>query len=220
VKTIFEKLLDIISLKGQLEQSVEIYNDYLVNLLNQLLIMDQYRKVKYSLLLLLLPRVGTVKILSIQPEFVFKTLEVLHNLVIAPRASAMMVSFLELRLEELLTSKSRDNIIKKNEKREEVINEWIDLWLVPICQGLSSSDDILRKNIGAFIIQSLFKANSTSFWRLIDILQNNKHESEFINNEQYRLNALIMVLKVGRSLDLVDGNMFIESKKGINFIRF
>ncbi|GBC02144.1 hypothetical protein RclHR1_04480008 [Rhizophagus clarus] len=219
VKTIFEKSLDIISLKGQLEQSAEIYNEYLVNLLNQLLIMDQYRKVKYSLLLLLLPRVGAVKILSIQPEFVSKTLKVLNNLVIAPRASAMIVSFLELRLEELLTSEFRGVIIKKDEKREEIVNKWIDLWLVPVCQGLSSIDDILRKNIGAFILQPLFKANSSSFWRIIDILQNmqsNKCGNEFINNEQYRLNALIMVLKVGRSLDFVDGNMFIENSIDTN----
>ncbi|EXX78916.1 Trm732p [Rhizophagus irregularis DAOM 197198w] len=216
VKTIFEKLLDIISLKSQLEQSAEFYNDYLVNLLNQLLIMDQYRKVKYSLLLLLLPRVGTVKILSIQPEFVSKTLEVLHNLVIAPRASAMMVTFLDLHLEELFSSEFRDITIKKDEKREEIVNEWIDLWLTPICQGLSSSDDILRKNIGAFILQPLFKAKSSSFWRIIDILQNNKHGNEFINNERYRLNALIMVLKVGRSLDFVDGNMFIENSIDTN----
>lgn len=213
MKTIFEKLLDIIGLKSKLEQSEEIYNNYLINLLKQLLSMDLYRKVKYALLLLLLPRVGTDRFLSIQPEFVSRTLEVLHNLVIAPRASALLVSFFELRLEELLISGLRDTTIKKDEKREEIINKWIDLWLAPICQGLSSSDDILHKNVGAFILQPLFKASSSSFWRIIDILQNNKCGNEFIKNEQYRLNALIVVLKVGRSLDLVDGNMFVESKK-------
>ncbi|RIA98284.1 putative death-receptor fusion protein [Glomus cerebriforme] len=216
VKTIFEKLLDLISLKSQLEQSEEVYNHYLVNLLNQLLYMDKYRKVKYSLLLLLLPRVGTNKFLLIQPEFIPRTLEVLHNLVIAPRASTLMVAFFELRLEESLVSEFRNITIKEDEKREKIVNKWIDLWLVPICQGLTSSDDILRKNIGAFIIQPLFKASSSSFWRIIDILQNDKCGKEFIKNEQNRLNALIIVLKVGRSLDLVDGNMFIENSIDTN----
>ncbi|CAG8542666.1 17838_t:CDS:10 [Funneliformis caledonium] len=207
----YKKLMDVMSLKSQLEQSEETYNHYLINLLKQLLSMDQYRKVKYALLSSLLPRIGTDKFLSMQPEFVSRTLEVLHNLVIAPRASALVVSFLELRLEESLASGLRDVTIKKSEKREEIVNKWDDLWLTHVCQDLSSKDDILRKNIGAFILQPLFKASPSSFWRIIDILQDDKSRNDFISDEQYRLNALIMVIKVGRSLDLVDGNTFIEN---------
>ncbi|CAI2171104.1 524_t:CDS:10, partial [Funneliformis geosporum] len=211
VKTIFEKLMDVMSLKSQLEQSEEIYNHYLINLLKQLLSMDQYRKVKYALLSSLLPRVGTKKFLSIQSEFVSRSLEVLHNLVIAPRASALVVSFLELHLEESLASGLRDVTIKTSEKREELVKKWDELWLAPVCQDLSSKDDILRKNIGGFILHPLFKASPPSFWRIIDILQDDKCSNEFISDEQYRLNALIMVIKVGRSLDFVDGNIFIEN---------
>ena len=212
--------MDVISLKNQIEQSEDTYNRYLINLLEQLLLMDQYRKMKYALLLLLLPRVGTDRFLSIQPEFVSQTLEVLYNLVIAPRASALIVAFFELRLKEYLISGLQDTTINKDEKHEKVVNKWIDLWLIPICRSLSSSDDILRKNIDAFVLRPLFKVSSTSFWRIIDILQNDKCGNEFIKNEQNRLNALIVVLKVGRSFDFVDGSMFVESKNDARFVLF
>ncbi|CAG8450599.1 4907_t:CDS:10 [Racocetra fulgida] len=209
-KTIFEKLLDILSIKRKYENTDDCYNQFFSNLLKQLLLMDPYRKVKYVLLLLLLPRVRTNVFLKIQVDFVQRTLEVLHNTTIAPRSSQLLASFFEQSLKELLETSTKQ-IEPNNEKKktsemqkEAVINDWIDLWLTPVCQCLTSPNDTLRNNIGGFILKPLFKVDPLSFWKILDIIKYNKLSNDFVKDEHYRLNALIIIIKTARSLDLVD----------------
>ncbi|RIB14541.1 putative death-receptor fusion protein [Gigaspora rosea] len=218
VKTIFEKLLDILSIKRKYENTDDFYNQSFNNLLKQLLLMDPYRKVKYVLLLLLLPRVGTNAFLKIQADFVWRTLEVLHNTTIAPRSSQLLATFFEQSLKELLEV-SIKQIYFNNEKKkisdtqkEVVTNDWINIWLASVCYCLTSSNDTLRKNIGNFILKPLFKIDSLSFWRVLNVIKYDNISNGFVKDDHFRLNALITITKVARSLDLVDGKMLIEDE--------
>ncbi|CAG8671635.1 18895_t:CDS:10 [Gigaspora margarita] len=222
VKTIFEKLLDILSIKRKYENTDDFYNQSFNNLLKQLLLMDPYRKVKYVLLLLLLPRVGTNAFLKIQADFVWRTLEVLHNTTIAPRSSQLLATFFEQSLKELLEV-SIKQIDFNNEKKiisdtqkEAVTNDWINIWLAPVCHCLTSSNDTLRKNIGNFILKPLFKIDPLSFWRLLNVIKYDNISNGFVKDDHFRLNALITITKVARSLDLVDGKMLIEDGSNLH----
>ncbi|CAG8738565.1 28857_t:CDS:2, partial [Racocetra persica] len=208
----------ILSIKRKYENTDDFYNQFLSNLLKQLLLMDPYRKVKYVLLLLLLPRVRTNAFLKIQVDFVQRTLEVLHNTTIAPRSAQLLASFFEQSLKELLETSTKqiepNNETKKTfeMQKEAAINDWIDLWLTPVCQCLTSPNDTLRKNIGGFILKPLFKVDPLSFWKILDIIKYNKLSNDFVKDEHYRLNALIIIIKIARSLDLVDGRMLIDDE--------
>ncbi|CAG8746769.1 8262_t:CDS:2, partial [Acaulospora morrowiae] len=208
VKTIFERLLDVYYLKCHLENSTELYDQFQMGLLKRLLAMDSYRKVKYALLSLLLPRIGTEIFLEIQTDFVSSVLEVFQNLVIAPRAAQLLVLFLDQYFNEIVKSSSKGT--SNDVQHEDIEGQWAGIWLGPICKGLSSSDEILRKNIGAFVLKPLFKSRPNSFWKLLEKLQDQKNSEGFIKDDQYRLNALIMILKIAKSLDIIDSGKFIE----------
>ncbi|RHZ89143.1 hypothetical protein Glove_18g31 [Diversispora epigaea] len=210
VKTIFEKSLDVYYLKCYHENSIELYKQFQMDLIKNLLSTDPYRKIKYSLLTLLLPKIETKIILEMQNDFVNCALEVLHNFTIAPRASQLLLLFFEQSLKEILPKSS----VHCDEQRESLINKWVNLWLLPICEGLSSCDGTLRKNIGDFILKTLFKFEPISFWRILSILQNDNISDGFIKDHRYKLHALIMVIKIAKSLDLISGSMFIEDSSG------
>ncbi|CAG8438374.1 10147_t:CDS:10 [Diversispora eburnea] len=184
--------VDAIQYKCYHENSVELYKQFQMDLIKNLLSMDPYRKIKYALLILLLPKIESKIILEMQNDFVSCTLEVLHNFTIAPRASQLLLLFFEQSLKEILKSSVHcyDRIIDE--------------------QRLSSYDGTLRKNIGEFILKTVFKFESISFWRILSILQNDNISDGFIKDHRYKLHALIMVIKIAKSLDLISGSMFIE----------
>ncbi|CAG8583610.1 17683_t:CDS:10 [Cetraspora pellucida] len=194
VKTIFEKLLDILSIKRKYENTDDFYNQFFI---------------------------GTNAFLRIQMDFVKRTLEILHNTTIAPRSAQLLASFFEWSLKELLETSTKQIELNSEKKKademrkEAVINDWIDLWLAPVCQCLTSPNDTLRQNIGGFILKPLFKIDPLSFWKILNIIKYNKSSNnlnDFVKDERYRLNALIIIIKVARSLDLVDGRMLIEDE--------
>ncbi|CAH1762914.1 9894_t:CDS:10, partial [Entrophospora sp. SA101] len=243
IKTIFEALLSIINLGIQSEElskdpsslslsfssTLELqYNQYLNNLISQLLLMDKYRKVKYSLLNLILPRIRTNLILEMQNDFIDKTLQVLNNLVIAPKAANLLIGFLKQRLEEdyyneenNLRSNSNDIVVidavAASEEKEKIIVNWMNLWMKPLCLNLTTkNNEILRKIIGEILLKPLFKIDSLIFWKILERFQDEKsvNNMELIRDEEYKLNSLILIIKIGKSLDFIDGNkLFLEEQR-------
>lgn len=81
-----------------------------------------------------------------------------------------------------------------------------------------SSSDILRQNASGFVLPALFKTYPDSFWRLIDILNDTSNNEWKQLDEQYRLHAYISILKVARSLDIVDGSLYVKGNLRIYII--
>lgn len=196
--------------------------------------MDKYRKVKYSLLNLILPRIRTDLILEMQNDFIDKTLQVLNNLVIAPKAANLLIGFLKQRLEEGYYHE-KNNLRKKlnsdndndidiavidaaiaNGEKEKIIINWMNLWMKPLCLNLTTKNNkVLRKIIGEILLKPLFKIDSLIFWKILERFQDEKsvNNIEFIRDEEYKLNSLILIIKIGKSLDFIDGNkLFLEGK--------
>ncbi|ORX88334.1 hypothetical protein K493DRAFT_306724 [Basidiobolus meristosporus CBS 931.73] len=189
VKDLFETVLKVSELNNKSQDSPERHAQFLSDLVKRLMEMDWYRKVKYALLSTLLPQVGTSLLLEICPSLISKALLVFHNQVLSPRASHLIIAFIEQRKREVSIN---DNDIK--------------LWLAPICQALSSDNDLLRKNVGHYLLDKVFKAHPDSFWLAVEGLQG--MDPEFVVCPQFCMNAMISVIKAGKSLDLIDGHSF------------
>lgn len=84
---------------------------------------------------------------------------------------------------------------------------WIELWAPSVLRALTSPSEIIRKNTGSFVLQPLFKICKGSFWYLMERLQSDVEDP--IIDPKWRLHAFIAVLKVGRSLDIVDGDAYV-----------
>ncbi|KAL1925231.1 uncharacterized protein VTP21DRAFT_114 [Calcarisporiella thermophila] len=209
VKTIFEYLLEIVAVKAELEGRREVYDKFLEELLETLLAMDWHRKVKYALLTLLLPHTGIKAFLEMQPNFVENTMQALSNIILAPRATALLNAFFERQLIEMMPDADHRNM-RADVASEEAYNSWISLWFNPLCQALTSPDQLIRKNIANLILPRLLKASPKAFWRLLHTLQDTKDSEESGAGADYRLHALVSVVKVGRSLDIFGGEAFAE----------
>ncbi|RUS30332.1 hypothetical protein BC938DRAFT_479538 [Jimgerdemannia flammicorona] len=224
VRSIFETLLEVVDIRSQIEDTRETYQMFLGKLLARLMRMDWHRKVKFALLSLLLPKIGTEPFLAAQPDLVWQTLQVHSSLVLAPRASSLLISFLEQRWQETKSAGGRspgNEDVKQS--REEVIEAWTQLWLSSLCRSLTSSSDVLRRNIVGHALQAIFKICPESFWKVVHVLERREVGkwssplSEYmITDEAYRMNALIAVIKVGRSLDLIEGDSYANDELPTN----
>jgi hypothetical protein len=90
----------------------------------------------------------------------------------------------------------------------------MDLWLSPVLCALSTSSDVLRRNVGHLVLTPLLEFYSSGLWRIMTILQDNAMFEEHVGKEysQYKLNAFISVIRVGRKLDIIDAANYTEGK--------
>ncbi|KAK9727349.1 hypothetical protein K7432_001927 [Basidiobolus ranarum] len=212
VKDLFEVVLEASEAIGELQGSDKIHMELLNNLVKRLMEMDWYRKVKYALSSNLLPRVGTSLFLEVCPDLISKALLVFHNQVLSPRSSQLIMALIEKRKDEVLLSDNKD------------LTSWTKLWLAPVCRALSSDNELMRKNVSHFLLDRVFKIHPDSFWSAIESLQT--MDREYVDCPQYRMNAMISVIKAGKSLDLIDGRSFhsgptsaLEKKLNVEILR-
>lgn len=90
----------------------------------------------------------------------------------------------------------------------------MNLWLYPVLRALSSPSDILRRNASHFVLMPLLEFYPSALWRIMAILQDEKEFVENVSEElhQYKLNAFISVIRVGRKLDIIDPESYTEGK--------
>ncbi|RUS20928.1 hypothetical protein BC937DRAFT_94012 [Endogone sp. FLAS-F59071] len=228
VRTIFETLLEVVDIRSQIEDTKASYKAFLSKLLERLLQMDWHRKlataqVKFALLSLLLPKISTDQFLTAQPDLVWRTLQAHASLMLAPRASSLLIPFLTQRWQETVpeeVKKSKNDregagnteTGDESQKREKAIDSWIQLWLSPLCRSLTSSSEVTRKNIAGHTLQPIFKICPESFWKVVHVLERrtSNWSSEYVADGAYQINALIAVVKAGRSLDLVEGDAYTK----------
>ncbi|KAI8146003.1 putative death-receptor fusion protein-domain-containing protein [Fennellomyces sp. T-0311] len=215
VKAIFEVTLQVVEIKAAYFKENEAYQEFLQKLLNNLIDMDWHRKVKYALLNILVPKLGTDAFLQVEPRFIWKCLRAMDSLILSTQITALLLAFLNQRIAEtipgLQTIKGQNIKLSENAETKVPIQQWTDLWAGPVLRGLTSPSELLRKNVSNFILQPVFKICPQSFWTLMEKLQADYHSnSEF--DKELRLHAFIAVLKVGRSLDIVSAEAYTLDK--------
>jgi hypothetical protein len=215
VRNIFELSLSTLKIKTTYYIESEQYNQFVHTLLKNLLAMDWHRKVKYSLLNMLVEKVDTDAFLNAEPHLIEKCLFAMDGLILCPQITYFILAFLYRRIQDKIPGcenfKGHNGRIKESEDVavKQAVQDWIELWVAPLLQCLTCSIELLRKNASGFLLQPLFKIGPQSFWYIIRILQDLDHP--MWNNKldkNLRLNAFIAVLKSGRGLDIVDGTAY------------
>ncbi|KAI8366706.1 putative death-receptor fusion protein-domain-containing protein [Radiomyces spectabilis] len=214
VRTIFELTLQTLEIKADFYKEQKEYDAFLSGLLKNLMMMDWHRKVKYALLNILVPKIGTDAFLQAEPDLIWKCLCAMDSLVLSPQITSLILTFLYRRVEETIPgykgSKFHNTKLKaKDASSQLAIGQWIDLWVMPALRCLTSTSEVLRRNASGFILQPLFKLCPESFWRMMSILQKPDHEQWAVLDRHFLLHAFITILKVGRSLEIVDGSGYV-----------
>ncbi|KAF9986217.1 hypothetical protein BGZ65_008463, partial [Modicella reniformis] len=226
VKNILELLLDIVYLKSNLRNEREI-PAYVTQLLERILMADSHRKSKYPILAILIGRVPIAKVVSIQQDVLSNVILALEQLATASGAAVAINAMIEKSWKDCLEQDVNSSSILSTATapgstpdpnvtrmaRKTAIQPWIDFWLKPIAQTLTTNSDLIRKHLGHFIIPRLFSTCSEAFWTLLDVLNNRDTSSTFagyISDEHCRFNAIVLVIKIARSLDLVDAGHYTD----------
>ncbi|KAI9474087.1 MAG: putative death-receptor fusion protein-domain-containing protein [Benjaminiella poitrasii] len=215
VRAIFELSLSAFQLKTTFYGQHEEYLQFMNSLLKNLLTMDWHRKVKYSLLNMLVEKVpATDLFLTAEPQLMQKCMWAMDSFILCPQITYFILAFLYRRVQDTIPGhqdfKGHNGKIKDSEDSivKDAIKAWIDLWVPSLLHCLTAPSELLRKNISGFLLQPLFKVAPQSFWYIVHVLQDLDHplwsQQQSINSD-LRLNAFIAVLKAGRGLDLVNG---------------
>ncbi|KAF9574599.1 hypothetical protein EC968_006013 [Mortierella alpina] len=236
VKNILELLLDIIYIKAQM-QGEQTTPAFVTQLLQRILMADSHRKSKYSILAILVGRVPIAEVMQLQQDALSQAIMALEQLATAPGAAVAINAMIEKSWKECLEQDAKGaNILsastsRKSERnttvasessvdkdpaavriaRKEAMQPWLDFWSKSISQALTTENDHIRKHLGHFILSPLFSTCPEAFWNLLDILSGpGQSYPGFISDEAYRFNAIVLAIKVARSLDLVDASHYSD----------
>ncbi|KAF9207160.1 hypothetical protein BGZ49_001078 [Haplosporangium sp. Z 27] len=228
VKNILELLLDIVYLKASLkgEQGTPVF---VTQLLERILMADSHRKSKHPILAILVGRVSIAEIIRLRQDTLAQAILALEQLATAPGAAVAINTMIEKSWKECLEqnslgpnvlvaakkgAKDTDVVITEDmqKARKAAIQPWIEFWLKPIAQALTTDNDLIRKHLGHFIFSPLFSTCPEAFWTLFEVLKNQDPAlyPGYIYEEQYRFNAIVLAIKVARSLDLVDASNYTD----------
>ncbi|KAG0232556.1 putative death-receptor fusion protein-domain-containing protein [Mortierella sp. GBAus27b] len=234
VKNILELMLDIVYLKAGLqnEQGTPVY---VTRLLERILMADGHRKSKYPILAILVGRVRIAEVVSLRQDALAQAIFALEQLATAPGAAVAINAMIEKSWKECLeqsiggSNAPPTTTPKSAKKRGQVgasstpssggtraarrasLQSWTDFWLRPIAQGLTSETDLVRKHLGHLVIPRLFPLCAEAFWILLEVFNGGDNtNSGYISDENYRLNAIVLIIKIARSLDLVDASHYID----------
>ncbi|KAL9548457.1 hypothetical protein MBANPS3_005670 [Mucor bainieri] len=221
VRTIFELSIATLETKTTFYQQQDDYQQCVHALLKSLLAMDWHRKVKYSLLNMLVEKVHTDAFLQAEPRLMEKCLLAMDSLILCPQITFFILAFLYRRVQDSIPGyesfKGHNGKLKDTQDpaTQQAVRQWIELWALPVLQCLTASSELLRKNASGFLLQPLFKISPQAFWHMIRILQDLEDpvwsEQHGLLSPARRLNAFIAVLKAGRGLDIVDGTAYSSS---------
>ncbi|KAI8598191.1 putative death-receptor fusion protein-domain-containing protein [Dissophora ornata] len=244
VKNILELLLDIVYLKSTLRNE-KTTPTFVTQLLERILMADGHRKSKHPILAILVGRVPIAEVVQLRQDALAQAILALEQLATAPGAAVAINAMIEKSWKECVEQDSRGAKVlivtttKKSGKessadtvvstidadatrlaRKEAMQPWVDFWLKPITQALTADNDLIRKHIGHFIFSPLFSTCPEAFWTLLDVLNDQGAVySGYISDEKYRFNAIVLAIKVARSLDLVDASNYADLSSGVSDAR-
>ncbi|KAG0244170.1 hypothetical protein BGW41_000157 [Actinomortierella wolfii] len=228
VKNILELLLDTVYLKAKFA-NVHSTPSFVTNLLERILMADIHRKSKYPILAILTNRVKILEIQAIQPDVLTRCIEALEYLPIVTGAATAVNTLIAKAWKECLerdassarllvaeiggNKKSPKNKTGDNEgsttaevatKRLIAIQPWLEFWLKPMANAITTDNDMVRKQIGHFVLGQTFATCPEAFWCLMEVLGDRQGRfSGYVMEEKCRLSAMVLAIKTARSLDLV-----------------
>ncbi|KAI7907871.1 putative death-receptor fusion protein-domain-containing protein [Cokeromyces recurvatus] len=220
VRAIFELSLSTLQIKTTFYQQDMVYSQFIDTLLKNLLAMDWHRKVKYSLLNMLVEKVHTDAFLKAEPQLMQKCMLAMDSFILCPQITYFILAFLYRRIQDTIPHhkdfKGHNGKIKDSDDTavKMAIQAWIHLWAPSLLHCLTASSELLRKNMSGFLLQPLFKVAPQSFWYIVYAFQDLEHplwtqpKENLEINPDLKLNAFIAVLKAGRGLDIVDGTTY------------
>ncbi|KAG0379534.1 hypothetical protein BGX24_012779 [Mortierella sp. AD032] len=235
VKNILELLLDIVYLKAQLSHE-HATPAFVTDLLQRILMADGHRKSKHPILAILVGRVPIAEVIRLRQDALAQAILALEQLATAPGAAVAINAMIEKSWKECLELDAKNAHVlavttRKSDKstgttatdnsamdatatrsaRKAAIQPWVDFWMKSVTQALTTDNDLIRKHLGHFIFSPLFSTCPEAFWTLLDVLNDNTNAYPgYISDEQYRFNAIVLSIKIARSLDLVDASNYAD----------
>ena len=173
---ILDVLLNLILLKSEYNGNPTFYNEIIYDIYDKLFKLDYYNKTRYGLLSIVVPFTGVDQCLSIQPEIISLSVQVLRMDTMARVVTNFIGIFYGLQIKD-----------KSDEEKEKIFDTY---YAKPLCDALTSSNDILRKNANIYLLTSLLKCNKDIFNQTI-----NKLKSDDYNKNENYLSAILATIK-------------------------
>ena len=216
VQAVFDLLVDVQFVFAQQKGDGAVTNgEFVQQIAANLLAEGRYRKGKYVPLASLALRIGSEKLMSMSPNLLFDTFHAQSDDDVCCSASTFLKTFLE-RLREDCWS-SQGGVIEGD-------RAFRHMWIPPLLSVLLSGNSRLRSNLNTYALPVAIKIDADS---VIPILAFILDGSDKLGNKSMlnwdelqgapglplqmtmhqRVAALISVLKVARSLALIDGDI-------------
>ncbi|KAF9158992.1 hypothetical protein DFQ26_007031 [Actinomortierella ambigua] len=231
VKNILELLLDTVYMKARFS-GIHTTPAFVTNLLERILMADVHRKSKYPILAILTNRVTIQEIQAIQPDALARCTEALEHLPIVTGAALAVNTLIASAWKECLeqdasglgvlatpavsskkSSKKKASdgdessaaaSVETKNRRLKAIQPWLNFWLKPLASAMTTDNDMIRKQIGHFVLGSTLAICPEAFWCLMEVLDDRHGRfSGYVVDEKCRLSAMVLSIKTARSLDLV-----------------
>ncbi|KAJ1961595.1 hypothetical protein GGI12_003162 [Dipsacomyces acuminosporus] len=230
VRAIFEAFLDIGSTVNRIVLStaqgtgmpsmVEDESDAFLNdVLDLVLTMDWSRKVKYSLLGTLCSRVDIFVLFKRQPDILSSCFSTMEQVTMAPRAASLLTAILERSESDIKavkegTKHDADDDVEmvetvRSKAAIDLEDSYMKLWVDPVVHALCKEDEISRRMLAQHLLPTLFRALprvvNAILKALTKYLQTTADGSAADRQvlDASRQHALIIVLKIARSQDLI-----------------
>jgi len=173
---ILDVLLNLILLKSEYNGNPTFYNEMIYDIYDKLFKLDYYNKTRYGLLSIVVPFTGVDQCLSIQPEIISLSIQVLRMDTMARVVTNFIGIFYGLQIKD-----------KNDDEKEKIFESY---YAKPLCDALTSSNEILRKNANIYLLTSLLKCNKDVFNQTI-----NKLKSDDYNKNENYLSAILATIK-------------------------
>ena len=157
---------------------------YIERVVDQTLRRPAEQKSKYLALRVLVSKVGAKKLLAIEPNLLPVTLAAMSTHSISTAASSALSDLSAAYLDELKS-----------------VDEWRSWWLASVRATLLTSNSNDRVAMATYILPALFKQDAES---IIELTKSLVEEASATGGDVHASAAVVAVLKVARSLQLVD----------------
>ncbi|KAI8318989.1 hypothetical protein GQ54DRAFT_57089 [Martensiomyces pterosporus] len=215
VRAIFEAFLDIGSAMNKATQdtAAETSADgdaFLDDVLALVLTMDWSRKVKYSLLATLCSRIDIFALFRRQPDILASCFDTLAQVMMAPRAATLLTAILT-RCEDDIRAAGEDEELGESQRVRAAVrleDSYMQLWVGPVVEALCRDDETSRRMLAQHVLPTLFRALPRIVNAILKALTKYlKQGASSVSQRQVldasRQHALIIVLKIARSQDLI-----------------
>ncbi|KAJ2415168.1 hypothetical protein GGF47_005604, partial [Coemansia sp. RSA 2524] len=192
-------------------------NAFLSDVLDLVLTMDWSRKVKYSLLAALCARINVLDMLTGHTDILTSCLETMAQVTMASRAGQLLTALLSRAADDIRCAREQAPDGEEEEAAAlRVETAHMALWKEPVTAALCRDDDTSRRMLTQQLLPALFEALPRIVSEILKALTELKHAGtgdstlghvERARQQQTldacRQHALIVVLKVARSLDII-----------------